>query len=195
VTSSRLCARSEEADGTPAPDPPRTMSTTPAISLRTKITFAAIAGVLALAVGLPLREMATSDAGAERIGHLARIATQELRAAIENYQRDHGRWPGHAPGSDEPDVRWFTRQLTRFSNENGEVFDELDPEYNYGPYLVDALPDNPVNGLSDVRYVPRESIDAAVDEMSGWLYDPKTGVLRINASGSPGPGQRPYADL
>jgi hypothetical protein len=58
------------------------------------------------------------------------------------------------------------------------------PRAGEGLALEQPLPVNPVNGLSTLRVLlPGESLPEVPDGESGWILDPRTGELRVNARG------------
>jgi len=163
---------------------------------RSKAPLLVILVGLSFALGIPLREMTASDVTSERLEHSARLAVQELRAAIHDYRQDHGSWPGRSPGVGSADGRWLTRQLTHASDRAGATHREEDIDFPYGPYLPGGLPRNPVNGLNDVRAVTSGEDEAPEpDGATGWLYDPQTGEVWLNAPGAPSDSRKAYIEL
>jgi hypothetical protein len=162
---------------------------------RSKVPLLAILIGLSFALGIPLREMTAGDVTAERLDHSARLAVQELRAAVHEYRQEHGAWPGRVPGIGTPDGRWLNRQLTRASNREGATERETQSDFPFGPYLPGGLPRNPVNGRNDVTAVDPTGAQPAADGTSGWLYDARTGEVWINSPGAASDDSSAYIDL
>ena len=62
----------------------------------------------------------------------------------------------------------------------------------YGPYIRAPFPENKVSNLSTGKNV--SSMPAAADGSTGWIYNPTTGELRVNTTGT-GPSGTAYFDL
>lgn len=152
--------------------------------------IAATASALAV-VGMPDRELTVEEAAAVRALHAIRLSADGLRAAIEEYRRDHDAWPGVPPdgGLDRRgSTVWLERHLTMASNAGGEVVPRAEPGYPYGPYLSGPLPANPANGRNDVRIFAGGG-EPELDGATGWIYDPSTGSVWVNTVGTV-----PFAD-
>ena len=145
-------------------------------------------------MGIPEREMTPEEAAAARHVHAVEVALGELRAAVAEYRADHGAWPGIEPGeegSGRGSEAWLQRHLTMASDLEGTVAPGLEERFPYGPYLAYGIPENPANGLSDVRVLaPGERLEDAADGSTGWIYDPISGAVRPNV-----PGETPEAGL
>jgi len=155
----------------------------------------AIVAVIAFA-GVTERPMTPTQAAAERELFATRFKIEELRAATEEYRRDHGTWPGSVPNVGPPGAMqvpsspfWLERQLTLASDAGGAVVPRSEPDYPYGPYLLGGLPVNPINALADVRVLaPGEAMPASPDGESGWIYSPTSGEWRANSAGASAAG-------
>ncbi len=109
----------------------------------------------------------------------ARLAL--LRGAVAQYALQHGAFPGQN-GSGE-----LLRQLLGKTNAEGEVGEGA--EHVYGPYLRDEqIPINPIVYRCDVRIV--DDVPAVPQGGEAWIYDPATGEVRANATGTNGRGVR-----
>lgn len=163
----------------------------------TSLVLVALTVVLFLVAAVP-GTMSLEDAEIERARTEARLAIDELRAAIEEYRIDHGMLPGHAPregASLEPGDAsevWFERQLTMNSDLDGKTVPQDLPTHPFGPYLWE-IPQNPLNGLADVRVLSEgATLPSIADGTSGWIFDPRSGEIRLNASGELDEGTRAY---
>jgi general secretion pathway protein G len=123
---------------------------------------------------------------------------QSLRQQIDLYKNQHrGQLPG-TPGGAAPDTL-FVDQLTKPTNEAGEVGDFGDPNYPLGPYITTLFPANPFNHSRTVESVTTlpDSAPAGTTVNSGdpgWIYEVTTGRIKINWGGTTPDGQN-YWDL
>jgi hypothetical protein len=112
-----------------------------------------------------------------------------LRQALASYRIDHGEWPGWEPRPGEGPrpacSEWLVRQLTLPSDETGETAAEPSPVHRFGPYLGGGIPANPVNGLATIRVLGEaEAWPLTADDRTGWIYDARSGVLKMNSQGA-----------
>ncbi len=129
----------------------------------------AIVGLLA-AVAIPQFTCNREDGRAQLM--LARLAV--LRTAIDSYASEHGSFPG-------PDAMTAANQLLRRTNKEGKV--GATDDFSFGPYLSDgALPTNPYTNSSSLLIVDR--MPALPSGEKAWMYCPKTGQIRGNATGT-----------
>lgn len=142
-----------------------------------------IMGILA-AVIIPQIAVTTGDA------QLSTLQTDltSMRNAVEIYYAQHNTtYPGAvdilgaAPADDAAAATAFVQQLTRYTNANGVVSDDLDrTNFPFGPYIKGAaLPENPYNSLATV-HCDRTETDITVkasDGTTGWKFYVLTGVL------------------
>lgn len=100
-----------------------------------------------------------------------------MRAQIGMYQMNHfGKYPT-IQNNDLP-------QLTSATNAHGEI-GPAGPEYPYGPYIANELPQNPFDFSNKVSPVakPGEKPSRAVGNLEGWQYDETTGDIWPNHPG------------
>jgi general secretion pathway protein G len=122
--------------------------------------------------------------------HMARENTLKddvrfLRTQIAVYQSQHRDvYPGY-PGGDTaatPASADFVAQLTQYTDEVGNTNATSTAVYKFGPYLT-RMPDNPLNGLATMTIVgPGGAMTA--DDSTGWLYQPSTGAIEPNSTGT-----------
>ena len=145
-------------------------------------------GILA-AVVVPQFSAATNDT------KLASLDTTlaNMRAAIDVYYQQHGKYPGKKeskdsdtcgpvlggiPGTgDDKTEQAFIDQMSRYTNRKGESCTKTDSEFKYGPYLrTDLLPANPQTGSNALLISTAGALDmnSAVTN-GGWKYDTGTG--------------------
>ena len=63
---------------------------------------------------------------------------------------------------------------------------------DYGPYLRNNFPNNPIDSVGTVTVVA--TMPAAATAAGGWIYDSTTGEFRANVSGT-GPSGVDYFEL
>ncbi len=91
----------------------------------------------------------------------------ELTGAVERYKMEHN---GRAPDV----INDTLPQLVRKTDASGQM--GSGPGFRYGPYLVNAIPPNPLNGsarVKEVTVVPPPNPELE----KGWLYYPITGQI------------------
>jgi general secretion pathway protein G len=94
-----------------------------------------------------------------------------LREAIERYANDHNGVPPGYPG-DDPSILPSSIGMKIQLVESGKY--------------INAIPENPINGLeliytlSNAESFPSEPVN---EETYGWIYQPATKTVKLNASG------------
>lgn len=166
---------------------------------RVAVLLLAVAAGGVIVMGVPQREVTPEEAAARQAHRELSTLVQEFRAALEEYRRDHGLWPGFAPyGLEEyghPTEAQMVRQLTMASDETGTVVPLVEVDYPYGPYVID-IPVNPINQLDSIRILARgERMPTEADGETGWIFDSATGELRLNAQDSPDGSDQRHFDL
>lgn len=111
----------------------------------------------------------------------AKTTLAGFRRAIQAYALDHGAFPGVEPGKDGTSCEVaLAEQLGGTTSEAGE----WGPGLPFGPYLQQGLPTNPINGLASVRVLgAHEPWPMGAEGTHGWVYDPRTGLLRLDSDG------------
>jgi prepilin-type N-terminal cleavage/methylation domain-containing protein len=109
-----------------------------------------------------------------------------LRSQIELYKFQHkGNYPGK--GSIYPED--FLNALLLSSDAVGKT--GAITTKSFGPYFIGQLPPNPYSGGHKVRIV--DDVASAVpddDPVEGWIYNPSTGKIKANSTGSAADGTR-----
>lgn len=139
----------------------------------------AILGILG-AIVLPTYQ---GNAGEAKISS-AKSNLHTMRTQIELYKMHHnGVLPGYDSGSLTTE-NFFRIQLIGTTTVNGEPALSKTPTYPYlyGPYLM-SIPTNPFNGESHIAYSTDFATDAGTEGV-GWLYNPNTGEICLNRSGT-----------
>ena len=139
-------------------------------------------GILATVI-VPQISVSTEDA---KLNTLSNNLTH-IRNAIELYYYQHKNvYPGAAvPGTKPSDVTdedtAFVAQLTRYTDEDGNISNAKDDTYKYGPYIKGpAIPNNPFNSLGDVTVDTTETDITKKDSTgasTGYKFYAITGVF------------------
>ena len=146
-----------------------------AFSLVELVMVVVIIGIIA-AIAVPRLAQGSRSAQANSI----RATLANVRAAIDHYYAEHSRYPGYNPATAAPNGVWFVDQLTKYSDQAGNVSDTLTSDYLFGPYLQRPFPTNPLNGLDTVRVKLTRANVVALDS-SGWIACLEDGSFDINA--------------
>jgi prepilin-type N-terminal cleavage/methylation domain-containing protein len=121
---------------------------------------------MAILAGIVIPQVGQSVEDANQSAMLTDL--HQLTMAIERYKIDHdGLPPDDLTGSTLP-------QLINKTDVDGNI--GSGPNYPYGPYLVEDIPDNPLNRSRTVQEcltVP----PADLGNQTGWLYHPPSGQI------------------
>jgi len=139
-----------------------------------------ILGILA-AIAVPKLSTASQSARENTLRDDVRF----LRTQIQVYHSQHNDiFPGF-PGGDTaqpPTEAAFVTQMTQYSSSLGATSASASAFYQYGPYLS-KMPDNPVSSYTTIKILAAGDPFVA-DGTTGWLYQPATGLLTPNLTGS-----------
>ena len=117
-----------------------------------------------------------------------------MRNTIEMYKQHHsGIQPGYE-GTGKKDATYTEDQFLFCSRIDGKRSDITTPsgEYVCGPYFSE-LPENSINGLSDIKIVNEgDAFADKADGSTGWLYKRETGDIRCNSDGVGNSGVNHY---
>src|SRR4051794_4309358 len=110
-----------------------------------------------------------------------------LRTQIVVYKAQHHDIPPGYPNGDRtaaPTADDFVAQMTKPTDEYGNVGAAASTTYKFGPYLS-AMPGNPINKLDQVLIVgDTQTMPTPTDTTYGWIYKPLTGEIMCNSTGS-----------
>ncbi len=135
--------------------------------------------IISIIAAIAVPRVSSAHRNAEGNAILATLAN--VRAAIDLYYAEHGRYPGYDPASGNPDDQAFIDQLTLFSDAAGNVSATPKGEFIFGPYLRRPFPTNPLNGLATVK-VHKDAPDvSALTGKTGWIAGLAEGSFDINA--------------
>jgi prepilin-type N-terminal cleavage/methylation domain-containing protein len=149
-----------------------------------------ILGILA-AVAIPQFSDSVEEA---RVSNLqSNLAV--LRNSLEFYRTNHrGKYPGYPSGGGSPTSAAALDQLTLSSKSDGSTAAVGTAGFDYGPYIREQMPENPVNGLATIKIVLDADAFPVADDTTGWTYQPKTGRIRANSTGT-APSGKNYSDF
>jgi general secretion pathway protein G len=143
-----------------------------------------IVGILA-AVAIPKFASASQTARESALKDSLRL----LRTQLGVYKSQHSLFPGYpgGDGSQNPTAAAAADQLLKYTDIAGNTSATASNTYKWGPY-INLLPTNPINGKSDWKILA-ESDPFTPDDSTGWLYQPATGVVKANVTGSDSAGR------
>lgn len=107
----------------------------------------------------------------------------KIRAHVQVYRNQHSRFPTAAD---------FARQLTQYTNFEGEVSPVRTEEHRFGPYL-EQMPPNPITNSDAIRAADDPDQTRPPGDMDGgWWYNEVTGQFyadltdgHVDADGNP----------
>ncbi len=162
-----------------------------AFSVLELIVVVVILGVLA-ALAIPQLSSAASLSPEEQLRQQLRV----LRTAIELYYQDHGAYPAQRPAGAHPagTPGAFVRQLTMYTDAEGNVAPAPDERFRFGPYLRDEIPPCPVTGApgNQIAIVQGPQMPGYMPDHphAAWVYNPQTGYIAANSDQRDPQGKR-----
>ncbi len=124
-----------------------------------------IMAVLAATV-IPQFASSTTDAKESAL----KFNMHTLRSQIELYKIHHGSYPPIESNS--------LPKLLSKTDASGTISDSGE----FGPYLDNAIPDNPFDGINSVYDAGTDTPTGTANSNGGWQYDPDTGGIWPNNS-------------
>jgi general secretion pathway protein G len=120
--------------------------------------------IIALIAAIALPRLSRGASGASDAALVNDV--ELLRKAVELYAAEHG--------GTYPTVANFRKQLTKYTDVDGNMSNQSIPPFIYGPYLSD-IPSLPVgNGGTKVG--------AAAAPGVAWIYDANSGTILVNTT-------------
>ncbi len=118
---------------------------------------------------------------------------RSMRTQINIYKAQHN---DITPGYDGENLsaEIFINQLTKFTDQNGNISDTKSDIYNFGPYLSE-MPSNPLNQSNGVLVIANAQampISAVGGNEFGWIYKADEGDFRANSIGNDRNGRSYY---
>ena len=148
-----------------------------AFSLVELVIVVTIIGVLA-SIAVP--RLSGAATGANSAALQATLAG--VRKAIDMYFAEHGSYPGSDPSAKTPSGDWFIKQLTMYSDDDGNTNVSYSTTFQFGPYLRKPFPTNPTNDLDTVRVKPTPGTPDPADGSYGWVAVLSHGYFGILAT-------------
>ena len=149
----------------------------------TLVEILAVVVILGILAAVVVPQFSTASATAR-----ASMLADDLRIMRSQIMVFNGQHTGIAPGypncdpSQPPTEQWFIDHMTKASNAGGEVAEPGSPGYDYGPYLLQMMP-NPVNGKSSVQIIADDGqVPDVADDSHGWIYQASTLTIKADAS-------------
>ena len=150
-----------------------------AFTLVELVIVVVIIGIVA-AIAVPRLSKASGNAS----GKALEATLTNVRKAMELYYAEHGKYPGYAPLTNNPDDARFEPQLTLYTNKDGLPSAGFGASFIFGPYLRAPFPKNPTNDLKTVK-VKANPGDADPGEGTvGWIAVLSTGAFGMSATDS-----------
>lgn len=146
-------------------------------SLVELVVVVVIIGVIA-AIAVP--RISSAATGSE--AHALQMSLANVRKAIDEYYAEHGKYPGYNPGTGAPADAAFVRQLTRYTDVDGNMQNAYGWPFIYGPYLRQSFPKNPINGLSTVKVKATPGTADPAAGTFGWIAVLSHGYFGIHAT-------------
>lgn len=111
-----------------------------------------------------------------------------LSSLVNLYRQQHGEYPGATAaaagtcdaGTNETaaiGAAAFITQMTHYTNSEGIACTRAGPNFPYGPYLNDGLPNNPLGNSNTIAVVTTGEPGLASGGSGGWRFDSITGEL------------------
>ncbi len=134
----------------------------------------------------------TNSAEEARASNL-RTNLSVLRNALEYYKLQHnGKYPGYPSAGGNPTGAEFVNQMTLATELDGDFAAPGTSGYEFGPYINESIPENPINGLSTMTIVNDGGTFPAADNSTGWIYQAEIGKIRANSTGKAPSGRAYY---
>ena len=136
------------------------------------VEIIAVLGIVVFLAAVLLPVLLRNDHG--EVKTLLDFNCRSIQSQVALYRSQHlGDMPKIASGA--------LPQLIRATNVDGKV-GECGPDFPYGPYFPEGLPENPCDGLRAVTSVEAAGVEPTVPQgdLGGWLYDASTGKVYPN---------------
>lgn len=147
--------------------------------------------ILALIAAIVIPQV--SSASVEAKENMLRENLRALRIQIACYMVQHRDAPPGYPQGDTtqvPTADMFIAQMTRYTDEYGNVSDAWTSQFCYGPYLRE-IPGNPISQTDDILLIGVDE-DLPVGNQSAWLYQPTRPGFWTGYDGIDSQGRRYY---
>jgi len=142
--------------------------------------------ILAILAAIIVPQFSAATDDANQSAYDTNVAN--LRAAIDLYRQQHNEYPGAvisgggtcdsgAPVVGAVGEAALIAQLRNYTNAAGQACTGTGPNFRYGPYLKDDIPDNPLGDPANntVNVVSTGILGLASSNTEGWRFDSVTG--------------------
>lgn len=142
--------------------------------------------ILAILAAIIVPQFSAATDDASQSAYDTNVAN--LRSAIDLYRQQHNEYPGAvisgggtcdsgAPVVGAIGEAAFIAQLKNYTNGAGEACTGTGPNFRYGPYLKDDIPDNPLGDPANntVTIVTTGILGLTSSNTEGWRFDSVTG--------------------
>ena len=141
--------------------------------------------ILGILAGVVIPQFASSTQDA-RVASLD-TSLVNMRAAIDLYLQEHGEYPAAlGDGTNLPNTSGaFLRQLTEYTDLNGDAQLTTDATHVFGPYLKKAvIPTEPITQVNALEVIAVGALGmvATGGDPGGWKFDDVSGKLIVNHS-------------
>jgi len=159
--------------------------------------------ILAILAAIVVPQFASSTDDAKISS--AKSTLSNLRAAIDLYYQQHGKYPGALTAAPTQactggtsgtgaanSVAAFQEQLSLYTDAAGGACSISDTtNHKFGPYMKKAtLPADPITGIATLTIVSAGNLTMLGTGTGGWRYDSKTGKIIIDNPNTDSSGVR-----
>lgn len=141
--------------------------------------------ILAILAAIVVPQLSATTDDASQSAFDSNLAN--MRSIVELYRQQHAAYPGEVASTGATCVNGaadggaigsaaFISQLTRYTNRAGQACTGFDAsQFKYGPYLKDAIPNNPLGTNNTVTVVSTGVLGLTSGGTGGWRFDSVTG--------------------
>jgi prepilin-type N-terminal cleavage/methylation domain-containing protein len=151
----------------------------------TLVELLVVVVVLAIIAAIVIPQFSNASQAAR--SSMLRDNLRTMRTQIQIFKAQHCDVPPGYPTLDTtaaPTEADTVSHLTRASTAAGDLADPGTAGYPFGPYFRE-IPENPINGRATIQVVADGgAFPVAADDSHGYVYQPSTGKLRADATGT-----------
>lgn len=136
--------------------------------------------IIGVVAGIAVPRMSTTASHAS--ANALQATLMNVRTAIECFYAEHNRYPGYDPSNGSANGDEFVKQLTMYSNAQGQTAATRAAPFVYGPYLRKPFPANLANNLDTVHVKETRAAPSPGDGSVGWVAVLATGDFGVSAT-------------